>query len=81
MTVMFTVKIKSVMFFLIFVAVFLSAVDAHIKFTECQAEFYRKQPGYEDVIFETEGQPCQSEARGLTGNPKWNNVLKNGNLR
>ena len=66
------------MLLLIFVAVFLSAVDAHIKFTECQAEFYRKQPGNEDVIFETDGQPCQVEARGLSVNLRWNNVLKNG---
>ena len=79
--VKFTVKIKAVMLFLIFVAVFLSAVEAHIKFTECQAEFYRSQPGNEDVIFETDGQPCKSEARGLTGNVRWNNVLQNGNLQ
>ena len=69
------------MLFLIFVAVFLSAVDARIKVTECQAEFYRKQPGNENVIFETDGRPCQSEARGITGSLRWDNVLQNGNLQ
>jgi hypothetical protein len=78
MTLKFTVKIKAVMLFLIFVTALLFVVDSHLKFTECQAEFYRKQPGNEDVVFETDGRPCQTEARGLSGNLKWNNVLQNG---
>ena len=66
------------MLLLIYLTVFLFGVDAHIKFTECQAEYYRNQPGNEDVVFETDGRPCQTEARGLTTFSKWNNVLRNG---
>ena len=49
------------MLFLIFVTAILFGVDAHLKFTECQAEFYRKQPGNENVVFETDGRPQCSE--------------------
>ena len=69
------------MLFLFFVTALLFGVHAHLKFTECQAEFYRKQPGNENVIFETDGRPCQSEARGITGSLRWDNVLQNGNLQ
>ena len=56
------------MLFLIFVTALLFGVDAHLKFTECQAEFYRKQPGNENVVFETDGRPCKFEARALIDN-------------
>ena len=72
------------MFVLNFVAVFLFGVDSHIKFTECQAEYYRNLPGNEDVVFETDGPPCQNKRkrRGLTTwNYKWKNVIQNGNLQ
>ena len=69
------------MLFLIFVTAVILVVDAHLKFTECQAEFYRKQPGNENVAFETDGRPCQVEARGLIDYSRWNNVLQNGNLQ
>ena len=64
------------MFLLIYVSVLFFGVEAHIKFTECQAEFYRSQPGNEDVVFETDGIPCQAEARALTAyNSRWNNIV------
>ena len=69
------------MLFLNFVTALLFGVAAHLKFTECQAEFYRKQPGNENVVFETDGRPCQSEARALIDYSRWNNVPKNGNLQ
>jgi len=70
------------MFLLIYVSVLFFGVEAHIKFTECQAEFYRSQPGNEDVVFETDGIPCQAEARALYAyNSRWNNIVKDGNLQ
>jgi hypothetical protein len=45
------------MLFLIFVTALLFGVHAHLKFTECQAEFYRKQHENENVVFETDGRP------------------------
>ena len=69
------------MLFLIFVTALLFGVDAHLKFTECQAEFYRKQPGNENVVFETDGRPCKFEARALIDYSRWNNVPQNGNLQ
>jgi len=73
------------MLLLIFVTVFLFGVDAHIKFTECQAEYYRKLPGNENVVFETDGKPCQNKRkrRGLISEnaiSRWDNVLRNGTV-
>jgi hypothetical protein len=71
------------MLLIVFVTVFLR-VEAHIKFTECQAEYYRNQPGNEDVVFDTDGPPCQNrrKRRGLTSqiNLRWDNIFRNGNL-
>ena len=79
------------MFVLIFATVFLFGVDSHIKFTECQAEYYRTLPGNENVVFETDGRPCpkKRKRRGLvsenyeylTRYMRWNNVLKDGSLQ
>jgi hypothetical protein len=70
------------MFLLNFLTVFVFWVDAHIKFTECQAEYYRNQPGNEDVIFETDGQPCQNKRkrRGLISENYWDNILQDNNM-
>ena len=71
------------MLLIVFVTVFLFLVEAHIKFTECQAEYYRNQPGNEDVVFDTEGPTCQNKRkrRGLTQiNLRWDNIFRNGNL-
>ena len=72
------------MLLIVYVAVFLFRVEAHIRFTECQAEYYRNQPGNEDVVFETDGPPCQNKRkrRGLTSkyrSSRWDNIFKNGN--
>jgi hypothetical protein len=79
------------MFVLNFATVFLFGVDGHIKFTECQAEYYRTLPGNEDVVFDTDGRPCpkKRKRRGLISNNiewlarnmRWKNVLKDGNLQ
>ena len=74
------------MLLLIFVPAFLFVVDAHIKFTECQAEYYRSLPGNEDVVFETDGKPCPNKRkrRGLISRnllSRWDNVIRNGNLQ
>ena len=79
------------MFVLNFAAVFLFGVDGHIKFTECQAEYYRTLPGNEDVVFDTDGKPCQNKRKrrglvsdnieGLARNMRWKNVLQDGNLQ
>ena len=71
------------MFLLNFVFVF--GVHAHIKFTECQAEYYRTLPGNEDVVFETEGPPCQNKRtrRGLISqyhSLRWDIYVKDGKL-
>ena len=73
----------------IFVSVFSFPVDGHIIFTECQAEYFRSQPGNQDVVFETDGRRCQTEARVLTKKRKqrgllsedyWDNFLQNSSL-
>jgi hypothetical protein len=75
------------MLLIVFVAVFLFRVEAHIKFTECQAEYYRNQPGNEDVVFETDGPPCQNKRnrRGLTSQYyhllRWDIYVKDGKLQ
>ena len=79
------------MLLMVFVTVFLFRVEAHIKFTDCQAEYYRNQPGNEDVVFDTDGRPCpkKRKRRGLvsenygylTRYMRWNNVLKDGSLQ
>jgi len=66
------------MLLLIYITVLFLGVEAHIKFTECQAEYYRSQPGNEDVVFETDGIPCQAGARALTYSNPWNNVVQDG---
>ena len=69
------------MVLLIYLTVLIFKAEAHIKFTECQAKHFRTEPGNENVEFETDGQPCQTEARGLTVyNSRWMNVLQNGYL-
>jgi len=72
------------MLFFIYVKVLLFGVDAHIKLTECQAEYFRSQPGNEDVVFESDGIPCQIERkrRGLISfDYRWNDIVQDGNLQ
>ena len=73
------------MLLIVFVTVFFFRVKAHIKFTECQAEYYRNQPGTEYLVFETEGPPCQNrrKRRGLISqyhSLRWNIYFKDGKL-
>ena len=79
------------MFVLNFAAVFLFGVDGHIKFTECQAEYYRTLPENKDVVFETDRKPCPKKRKrralfsdnieSLGRHMRWNNVLQDGNLQ